>query len=57
MSKFFVLCVFVALIIATVVISCGSSWTITGNNLIITPLEQDSVIPAGSYVLTPVDSL
>ena len=57
MSKFFLMCVFVAFCVATVVISCGSNWTISGNNLIITPLEQDSVIPAGSYVITPIDSL
>lgn len=37
--------------------SCGSNWTITGNNLIVTPLEHDSLVPAGSYVLTPLDSI
>ena len=58
MSKFFCVCVLVACIVATVVVvGCGSNWTISGNNLIITPLEQDSVIPAGSYVITPLDSI
>ena len=57
MSKFFVLCLFVAICLATVVISCGSNWTISGNNLIITPIEQDSLVPAGSYVITPLDSI
>ena len=57
MSRFFLLSLFVAFIVATIVISCGSNWTISGNNLIITPLEKDSVMPAGSYVITPVDSL
>lgn len=57
MSRFFFFSVFIAFIVATVVISCGSNWTITGNNLIVTPLEQDSLVPAGSYVLTPLDSI
>lgn len=57
MSKFFLFSVFIAIIVATVVISCGSNWTISGNNLIITPIEQDSLVPAGSYVITPLDSI
>ena len=57
MSKFYILCVFLALVIATVFISCGSNWTISGNNLIITPLEHDSIVPAGSYIITPIDTI
>lgn len=57
MSKFFALCVFVVFVIATVVISCGSNWTISGNNLILTPLKSDSLIKKGSYVITPIDSI
>lgn len=56
-KKFFLISVVVAFIVATLVIGCGSNWTITGNSLVITPLEKDSVISAGSYVITPVDSL
>lgn len=32
--------------------SCGSTWTISGNNVTVHKLETDTVIPAGSYVIT-----
>ena len=56
MSRFFLLSVFVAFCVAAVVIGCGSNWTISGNNLIVTPLQSDSLIKKGSYVITPVDT-
>lgn len=33
--------------------SCGSSWNIQGNNLIIHKAECDTIVPAGSYYIIP----
>lgn len=33
--------------------SCGSSWNIQGNNLIINKAENDTIVPAGTYYITP----
>lgn len=36
--------------------SCGSTWTITGNEMTIVKCETDTIAPAGSYIMIP-DSL
>lgn len=56
-SKFFFVCVLVVTLVTTVVVSsCGSNWTIEGNNLIIHRVDCDTIAPAGSYIMFP-DSL
>lgn len=53
-SKFFFCCVLVAaLVTAVVVSSCGSNWTIEGNNLVIHRVDCDTIAPAGSYIMYP----
>lgn len=42
--------------ILCVVVACGSSWQIQGNSINIYPVEKDTVVKAGSYILVP-DSL
>lgn len=36
--------------------SCGSSWNIEGNNMVINKVNTDTIVPAGCYVIYP-DSL
>lgn len=50
-----VLCVSVLGMLATVC-SCGSSWKIEGNNMVINKVNTDTIVPAGCYVIFP-DSL
>lgn len=53
-SKFFCMCMLVAALATTVVVSsCGSNWTIEGNNLVIHRAECDTIAPAGSYIFFP----
>ena len=33
--------------------SCGSTWEISGNNVVINKAESDTVIPAGTYYFIP----
>lgn len=33
--------------------SCGSSWNIEGNNMFIYRVSQDTIAPAGSYIMIP----
>lgn len=53
--KKIVLCVTVLGLLATVC-SCGSSWNIEGNNIVVSKLDTDTVVSAGCYVIYP-DSL
>ena len=53
-SKFFYVCMlFAALVTTAVVSSCGSNWTIEGNNMIIHRVCNDTIAPAGSYIMYP----
>lgn len=53
--KKMVLCVSVlGLVVA--VCSCGSNWHIEGNNMVINKVMNDTIVPAGCYVIYP-DSL
>ena len=48
------MCMLVAALATTVVVSsCGSNWTIEGNNLVIHRAECDTIAPAGSYIFFP----
>lgn len=51
-----VLCVSV-LGLMSAVCSCGSSWTIEGNNMVINKVSTDTIVPAGSYVIYPDSSI
>ena len=44
---------FAALVTTAVVSSCGSNWTIEGNNMIIHRVCNDTIAPAGSYIMYP----
>ena len=57
MKKFFVVCVvFAAVISGIVFVSCGSSWEISGNNMTIIKVENDTIAPAGSFIMLPDSS-
>lgn len=52
--KFFCVCMLGAALVTTVVVSsCGSNWTIEGNNLVIHRVDCDTIAPAGSYIVYP----
>lgn len=53
--KKIILCVSAVSLLATVC-SCGSSWNIEGNNMVINKVNTDTIVPAGCYVIYP-DSL
>ena len=54
MKKLLIVCVIIAL--GCVAVACGSTWSIQGNSITIYPVDKDTVVKAGSYVLVP-DSL
>lgn len=54
MKKVFQFCVaFVVVGCIVGVSSCGSSWNIEGNNMVIYKVSQDTIAPAGSYIMIP----
>ena len=54
MKKFYFLCVVFAFVIAGVVVtSCGSQWEISGNNMTIIKVQNDTIAPAGSFIMLP----
>lgn len=58
MKKFYALCVVIAALIAGVVVtSCGSQWEITGNNMTIIKVQNDTIAPAGSFIMLPDSAL
>ena len=51
------LCLFgAAAVIAVAVSSCGSTWSIEGNNMTIIKCDTDTIAPAGSFIMLPEDS-
>lgn len=44
------------LIICICFASCGSKWTVSGNNVTVTVAESDTIVSRGTVILT-VDSL
>ena len=54
--KRFIFVVFTATVLVCSMASCGSSWTIEGNNMTIIKCENDTLAPAGSFIMLP-DSL
>lgn len=53
--KKIVSCISAVCLLATVC-SCGSSWNIEGNNVVVNKVKTDTIVPAGCYVIYP-DSL
>lgn len=54
MKKLFKFCIALAIVgCAVVLYSCGSSWNIEGNNMVIYRVHQDTIAPAGSYIFLP----
>lgn len=45
-----------AAVIAAAVSSCGSTWSIEGNNMTIIKCDTDTIAPAGSFIMLPEDS-
>lgn len=53
---FYVVLVCAAVVAVLPLFSCGSSWNVEGNNIIVTVADRDTVVPRGTILLTP-DSL
>lgn len=47
-----ILCVSV-LGLLTSVCSCGSTWNIEGNNMVVNKVHTDTIVPAGCFVIYP----
>lgn len=43
----------VAIIGAILVVSCGSSWEVSGNNIVINKADKPIEVPAGTYYILP----
>ena len=55
-NLFYVVLFFVAVVAALPLVSCGSSWNVEGNNIIVTVADRDTFVSRGTILLTP-DSL
>lgn len=57
MKKLFYVVLVLAVVLAVLpLISCGSSWNVEGNNIIVTVVDRDTLVSRGTILLTP-DSL
>ena len=57
MKKLFYVVLLGAVVVAvSPLVSCGSSWNVEGNNIIVTVADRDTVVSRGTILLTP-DSL
>ena len=54
--KRFIFVAFTATVLVYMMTACGSSWTIEGNNMTIIKCDNDTIAPAGSFIMLP-DSL
>ena len=46
--------IFVVAIFASVLVaSCGSSWEISGNNIVVNKADRPIEVPAGTYYILP----
>lgn len=58
MKNFYVFCVVIAAVIVGIVVSsCGSQWEISGNNMTIIKVQNDTIAPAGSFIMLPDSAL
>lgn len=46
-----------AFVLLCILCACGSQWTIRDNEFHITRVETDTIVKAGCFIATPVDSL
>ena len=47
-------CIYVVAIIGAILVaSCGSSWEISGNNIVVNKADKPVEIPAGTYYILP----
>lgn len=47
-------CIYVVAIIGAILVaSCGSSWEVSGNNIVINKADKPIEIPAGTYYILP----
>ena len=53
---FYVVLVFVVVVAVLPLVSCGSSWNVEGNNIVVTVVDRDTLVSRGTILLTP-DSL
>lgn len=44
-------------LLAVSVCSCGSTWTISGNEVIIEKCHRDTIVPAGTVILKSAEPL
>lgn len=54
--KRFIFVAFTVTVLVWFMSSCGSTWTIEGNNMTIIKCDNDTIAPAGSFIMLP-DSL
>lgn len=54
--KRFIFVASTATVLVHMMTACGSSWTIEGNNMTIIKCDNDTIVPAGSFIMLP-DSL
>ena len=48
------ICIYVVAIIGAILVaSCGSSWEISGNNIVVNKADKPVEIPAGTYYILP----
>lgn len=43
--------------VSVLLCSCGSTWSIEGNNMTIIKCDTDTIAPAGSFIMLPEDSI
>ena len=53
---FYVVLVLAAVVAVFPLVSCGSSWNVEGNNIIVTVADRDTLVSRGTILLAP-DSL
>ena len=53
---FYAVLVFAAVVAVFPLVSCGSSWNVEGNNIVVTVVDRDTLVSRGTILLTP-DSL
>lgn len=52
------MCVLIAVVIfGVVLVSCGSQWEISGNNMTVIKVQNDTIAPAGSFIMLPDSAL
>ena len=53
---FYVVLVLAAVVAVLPLVSCGSSWIVEGNTIVVSGVDRDTLVSRGTILLTP-DSL